>query len=502
MKIQKNNLFKSFIDSLNLTILLKFVTFPIGIFVASIIGTEGYGYLGIMTVTAQFVSYGNFGILNGLNRELPIAKGLGSKKAEDDIYNAVFTFLFISSAFTIISIAFIFYISGSLFQISQTSLIILIILISLSSSIEGFLNNSLKGENQLTVWAFFVTMRPLIDSITALVLVIFFGLNGLITSIILSKLLASFILKHSYIGPKLRPVISFKIVEILKTTTFLMIINLIKTYFVKAPIFLTTGILSTKHIGVITFGIANLFVVEKLAGSQIFAINQRNEFAKLVGSKTIKERHVEHYLSGKYFFYNTLSNGFLSGILASIYYFIITVFLGEFNLLLPSIHTVSSFYFLWSIILFLHQLFDVLKYLYTKMFIVLAGATFFSIIIYFKSTNLGIYQILNIYLLSSYVIFVLTFIFFIYIERSKFILISFLKLILITLTFYLSLKISLNYEFAYLIFLSDYYYLYEISKIFLSLMSFALLFITSIFILYHSEFTGLILEISKRIKRK
>ena len=41
---------------------------------------------------SSFVSYSNFGILNGLNRELPIAKGLRSKKAEHEIYNAVSAF--------------------------------------------------------------------------------------------------------------------------------------------------------------------------------------------------------------------------------------------------------------------------------------------------------------------------------------------------------------------------------------------------------------------------
>ena len=363
MKANTNNLLKSFIDSSLISVLSKFITFPIGIYVASIIGVK-VGYLGIITVTAQFVSYGNFGILNGLNRELPIAKGLRSKKAEHEIYNAVFSFLLMSSAFTILCVLIIFYISGSLFQINEVGMIILI---ALSSNVEGFLYNSTKGENQLKTWAIFVTLRPLIDSLSALILVTLFGFNGLILSLIFSKLFASYILKKSYIGPQLKLIFSYKVIDILKTTTFIMIINFVKTFFVKAPIFLTTSILSTKHIGIITFGIANLFVVEKFSASQIFAVNQKNEFAKLVGSKIGTDGYIELYLGGKYFFYNILSNGFLGGALAALYFFIITVALGEFNLLLPSIHTISSFYFVWSITLFLHQFFDVLKYFYTKV---------------------------------------------------------------------------------------------------------------------------------------
>ena len=230
MKANTNNLLKSFIDSSLISVLSKFITFPIGIYVASIIGAEGYGYLGIITVTAQFVSYGNFGILNGLNRELPIAKGLRSKKAEHEIYNAVFSFLLMSSAFTILCVLIIFYISGSLFQINEVGMIILIILIALSSNVEGFLYNSTKGENQLKTWAIFVTLRPLIDSLSALILVTLFGFNGLILSLIFSKLFASYILKKSYIGPQLKLIFSYRVIDILKTTTFIMIINFVKTF--------------------------------------------------------------------------------------------------------------------------------------------------------------------------------------------------------------------------------------------------------------------------------
>ena len=94
MKIDSNNnLLMSVLQSSKLTIFSKFLTFPIGIYVANVVGAEGYGFLGIATVTAQFITYANLGILNGLNRELPIAKGLNDEKTEHDIYNAVFTFL-------------------------------------------------------------------------------------------------------------------------------------------------------------------------------------------------------------------------------------------------------------------------------------------------------------------------------------------------------------------------------------------------------------------------
>ena len=161
MYIARNNLFKSLLQSSSLTVISKFLTFPIGIYVANIVGAEGYGFFCIATVTAQFIGYANLGILNGLNRELPIAKGLNSKKTQKDIYNAVFTFLVLSSIFVTLGISFIFYFNGSLLKITEISIFALILLIFLSSNLEGFLYNSLKGENQLKIWAIFVSIRPL-----------------------------------------------------------------------------------------------------------------------------------------------------------------------------------------------------------------------------------------------------------------------------------------------------------------------------------------------------
>ena len=487
MNIARNNLFKSLFQTSSLTFISKFLTFPIGIYVANIVGAEGYGFFGIATVTAQFIGYANLGILNGLNRELPIAKGLNSKKTQKDIYNAVFTFLVLSSIFVTLGISFIFYFNGSLLKITEISIFALILLIFLSSNLEGFLYNSLKGENQLKIWAIFVSIRPLLDSFTALALVAFLGYKGLIISVVVSKLIATIFLRHSYKGPLLKITFSKKIIEILQTSIIFMGINALKTLLIKSPIIFAAGVLSIKEIGVMAFGISNLFIVEKFAGGQIFAVSQRNEFARVVGKGNLLENYIETYLRSNNFLYHILLNGFLGGVLALLYYFIIAFFLNDFITLLPSITNVSTFYFLWTIIIFLHQILDILKLLYTKIAILSAGVLFFILSIYLDPANQTIDIIFSSYLKSTLIIFVITYLYFFFKQKGTYVLFSFLSSLALIVLYSIALKISLEINYNFILRVPNRLYLRELLEFFSTISMFSLIFLSGSAIIYRSH---------------
>ena len=455
----KENLLKSLFHSSSLTLLGKFFTFPIGIYVANIVGAEGYGYLGIAIVTAQFLSFSNIGILNGLNRELPIAKGRDTRESANEIYNAVYTFLCTSSLIALICIGLIYYFTGSILNVTEYDILLLISLIFLSGNIEGFLYNALKGEDQIKIWSIFVSIRPLLDSISSLIFVVLFGFKGLIFSLIISKLFASFILRNSYKGPRLRLIFNTKILDILRTCSIFMLINFLLTFFIKAPIFLTTGFLSVKEIGIIAFGISNLNIGEKFTGGQIFALNQRNRFAKIVGRDGISPEHIKFQITSKNFVYHLFLNGLLGGILGIIYFFIIQLFLDEFSALLSSLVCLSTFYFIWSITTFLHQILDLLKYLFTKMVLLSLGIVFMLISIYILPDLKSVELILNYYLISSVITLLSTYIFFLYIQKLPYIIFSLIKILLLIIVFYLALKTSTETEFGIFLLKSDYQYL-------------------------------------------
>ena len=205
MKIKKkSNIYQIFSKGIIYTILSKLVTIPFGIIIARLIGSEGYGIYAIAILIAQYLSYGNLGIFSGLTREVPISKGSAHRGQRKDIYDAVFSFLLISSL--VISLIFLLLSSGSFlpFDTMDINIAIFVILIFLSGNIEGFLYNSLKGENRLSDWTLFVSIRPVIESIMSLILVYFFNLYGLIISVILARIISSFILFMSYRGTAIR----------------------------------------------------------------------------------------------------------------------------------------------------------------------------------------------------------------------------------------------------------------------------------------------------------
>ena len=143
MKIKKkSNIYQIFSKGIIYTILSKLVTIPFGIIIARLIGSEGYGIYAIAILIAQYLSYGNLGIFSGLTREVPISKGSAHRGQRKDIYEAVFSFLLISSL--VISLIFLLLSSGSFlpFDTMDINIAIFVILIFLSGNIEGFLYNS------------------------------------------------------------------------------------------------------------------------------------------------------------------------------------------------------------------------------------------------------------------------------------------------------------------------------------------------------------------------
>ena len=132
---KKSNIYKIFSKGIIYTILSKLVTIPFGIIIAKLIGSEGYGVYAIAILISQYLSYGNLGIFNGLTREVPISKGNSNKGQRKDIYNAVFSFLLISSL--VISLIFLLLSSRNFlpFDSMDIYIAVFVILIFLSSMI-------------------------------------------------------------------------------------------------------------------------------------------------------------------------------------------------------------------------------------------------------------------------------------------------------------------------------------------------------------------------------
>ena len=81
--------------------------------------------------------------------------------------------------------------------------------------------------------------------------------------------------------------------------------------------------------------------------------------------------------------------------------------------------------------------------LYSKIIIILIGVIAFCSLMYLGREELGLKVVLNSYMLSSIIVFISVYLFLFFHQRSFLILQSFIKVALIGLTFYVSLKYSL-----------------------------------------------------------
>ncbi len=439
---KKSNIYQIFSKGIIYTILSKLVTIPLGIIIARLIGSEGYSIYAIAILIAQYLSYGNLGIFSGLTREVPISKGNTNRAQRKAIYNAVFSFLLISSLVT--SLIFLLLVSGSFlpFDSMDIYIAIFVILILLTGNIEGFLYNSLKGENRLSDWTFFVSIRPVIESIMSLILVCFFNLYGLIISVVLARIISSFILFISYRGTAIRFTLSKDIFKLIGTGLPIMISNFLKTTLTKAPILFSAGLLGPKELGAFAYAINNLGLSEKLPTGSLFALANRNEIARKLYSEENKNNLITHTLKNDTFYSHIIFSGIYGGLLALFYYVVIDLFLSDYSSGISSLIFIASFYFIQAIFNYLVQTLDILRYLMAKLLIFVSGIIIFLALIFSNYLNIGIYEIASIYLFAGLV--ASNSLFFIITSKSKsfFVFLSCIRLNLIFVLYFISLHLA------------------------------------------------------------
>ena len=439
---KKSNIYKIFSKGIIYTILSKLVTIPFGIIIAKLIGSEGYGVYAIAILISQYLSYGNLGIFNGLTREVPISKGNSNKGQRKEIYNAVFSFLLISSL--VISLIFLLLSSRNFlpFDSMDIYIAVFVILIFLSGNIEGFLYNSLKGENRLSDWTLFVSIRPVIESIMSLILVYFFNLYGLIISVVLARIISSFLLFMSYKGTAIRFTLSNDIFRLIGTGLPIMISNFLKTTLTKAPILFTAGLLAPKELGAIAYAINNLGLSEKLPTGSLFALANRNEIARKLYSEENKNNLIIQTLKNETFYSHIVFSGIYGGLLALFYYAIIDVFLSDYSSGISSLIFIASFYFIQAIFNYLVQTLDILRYLMAKLLVFISGIIIFLSLIFSNYFNIGLYEIAAIYLFAGLI--ASNSLFFIITSKSKnfYVFLSCIKLNLIFVLYFISLYLT------------------------------------------------------------
>ena len=166
---------------------------------AKILGVSEFGYLALFNV---FVSYGvilfQFGLLNGLNRELPVAIGRGENERSIRLRNMVLT-----SVLMLIVLLFPFF-AASLWWLKADIGIKIIYLAAYGGSaisvLYGFVALELRGRQLLLPFSFIYVVQAGATLLIGVIAGRYFGLKGVIAAVFFGYIISIVIAISFWIG--------------------------------------------------------------------------------------------------------------------------------------------------------------------------------------------------------------------------------------------------------------------------------------------------------------
>ena len=94
---QRESIIKDSTYYLSSSFIGQAISFLRGIVVRSILGPLSYGWLNIFTLIERYAGYSDLGLINAMDRQVPLQRGRKDRAKEKEIENNVFTFILTSS---------------------------------------------------------------------------------------------------------------------------------------------------------------------------------------------------------------------------------------------------------------------------------------------------------------------------------------------------------------------------------------------------------------------
>lgn len=313
----------------------KFISLPVGIVIASILGPGDYGVLAIITVILQYLSYLNLGLLGNIPREVPIAYGKKDLGEVKTIYSTVFTNYIIT---TIISLFILWFVYELGFDYDGEILIkymIFITLIKLAANADSYFYTYVKGEGKFIIIGKYEWIKKTILPIINLVMVWYFQLTGFLISLLLVHLIG---LGFFWVRLK-RPLIKFKYnhsktVELLRTGIPMYFNKIIDGVFVSIGLIMAGTFLQKVDVGLLSFAMV-IASSKKIPFSTIFTMTIGRQMGIQGGKQGIHNYdHFAKYFGSKLIVYAILMSSIL-GAMVLFYTVAVKIFLHEFLLSIP-----------------------------------------------------------------------------------------------------------------------------------------------------------------------
>lgn len=369
----------------------KFISIPVGIVVASILGPEGFGLLAIINLIVQYMSYLNLGMLANITREVPIAFGKNDIEEVKAIYSTIFTNYTLTTAFGIV-LLWIVYLFGIDYD-GQFSTIhfIFISAIVLSSNSNSFFYTAVKGEGKFILYGQYELVSRILIPLIQVLLVYFFQLTGMLISLILQHLLSFIFLFYKLDFPSIRFKIDLAKSKELFSTGILMYINkIIDGIFISIGVFMAATFFSTADVGILSFALG-FASINKVPFARILSVMVARKMAVEGGKHGIDDyARFSKYFEKPYAIYLFALSTIL-GVLVIFYSIVVNIFLQKF---LPSIPILIILYFslnFYNARYFLNSYIDITRQMSKRTLILVIGAVINVILCYVSvRMNMGI----------------------------------------------------------------------------------------------------------------
>lgn len=375
-------------------ILGRFISIPVGIVVASILGPGDYGILAIVNLIIQYLSYLNLGFLANISREVPIAYGQGNTEEVKTVYSTVFTNYTITTILGIV-VLWVLYLLG--FDYNGDLIfkhIILITAIKLASYADSYFHTYIKGEGKFIIFGQYELVNKIAIPLLNLVMVYFFQLTGMLIALALSHIVGTLFAWMRLGKPYIRFKINFnKTTELMRTGTLMYLNKIIDGVFISVGLIMAGKYLGKVDVGLLSFAMV-IASTSKVPFADIFTMTIRRQMGVEGGKYGINNyKHFARFFGTNLIVYALLMTSVL-GMLVLFYSMAVNIFLQKFLLSVPIFIILYFSMNLYSIRTFLYAYLNITRQM-NKQSVILAVGVLINIFLCYSGIKLG-YGVLGI----------------------------------------------------------------------------------------------------------
>lgn len=312
-------------------ILGKVLAVPVNIIVASILGTAGYGILAVINVIIQYLGYLNLGMLSNITREVPLAHGRGDNQEVQTIYGTISSNYALTTCIGLIvlwigfNLGFDF--EGQILTI-HLSIVSCVVIVANTHS---FFYSMVKGEGQFITYGQYELVSRLFTPVGTLTLVWFFGLNGMLLSLMWTHVLGLGFLLWQLDYPSFRPAFNWSKTKELMSTGLLMYLNkIIDGVFASIAIIIAGKYLNVDQVGILGFALG-FASAKKLPFARVLWVTTGRKMALEGGKHGLEDKSIfVRFFETPYFIYLMVLSALL-GLLILFYSEAVRYFLPDFR---------------------------------------------------------------------------------------------------------------------------------------------------------------------------